>query len=134
MVKQAVPESKPAANRYAREKMDNYLLLNYSKPITIEDLASHLNISSRQTQRLVKHYTGQSFKQYLIYIRMANAKHLLKSTDLHVGQIAEMVGYGYSSNFCKVFLQVHLMTPEAYRKWIRQIPDDEVPDAVSNTP
>ena len=113
-------EEKIAAERYMRDKIDNFLFLNFGSDITIEDLASHLFVSTRQAHRLVKHYTGQTFKQYLIYIRMMNAKHLLKSTDLPVYRVAEKVGYAFSSNFCNAFHQLNLMTPETYRKWSRQ--------------
>ncbi len=112
---------KSAKARYTRDSIDSFLLLNYGSDITLSDLAGYIHVSARHAHRLVIKHTGQTFKQYLVYIRMSNAKHLLQTTNLPVYEIAEKVGYNYSGNFCKAFYQNTCMTPKDYREWIRQL-------------
>jgi len=101
-------------------QIDTFFTQNYNKPITINDLASYLNLSSRQTQRLVVRYCGTSFRQELIQVRTEFAKRYLIETDLLVSQIAELVGYEYTSSFCKVFYTQTGQSPKDYRRKIKQ--------------
>ena len=67
-----------------------------------------------------KQATGVSPKQYIIALRMANAKHLLDNTSDTIAQIAAAVGYENTPYFHRLFHKQTGMTPLEYRHRPRQ--------------
>lgn len=74
---------------------------NYNRNIRISDLAEILHFSEKQTERLVKKYTGSTFKTILTRRRLLIAEFLEKNTDMNANQIAEYVGYANYSGLWK---------------------------------
>lgn len=74
---------------------------NYNRSIKISDLADVLHFSEKQTERLVKKYTGVTFKTLLTRRRLLIAEFLEKSTDMNAHQIATYVGYTNYSGLWK---------------------------------
>lgn len=99
--------------------IDTFFEQNSGKYGSEQMLADELHISRRQLNRvLVTHY-GMSFREKLLRARMDRAAWLLRTTDLSVGQISEMVGYMSETSFFKAFKAYHNTTPKAYRKGYR---------------
>ncbi|MGN0467706.1 MAG: AraC family transcriptional regulator [Acutalibacteraceae bacterium] len=84
---------------------DIYALGNFSAPAMIE---------------YFKKYTGHTVSQYLKTVKIQNAKSLLKSTDLSIVEISNMLGYTSLSHFNRLFKEKTGMTPAAYRKSRRE--------------
>ena len=63
-----------------------------------------------------KQVTGVSPKQYIIALRMTNAKHLLDNTSDTIAQIAAAVGYDNTPYFHRLFYKHTGMTPLEYRR------------------
>jgi transcriptional regulator GlxA family with amidase domain len=97
----------------------DYIRENFSTSINFEHLANHSEIAYRTFQRRFKQATNYSPLQYQQYIRAQNAKELLKSTNLNIQDIAELVGYVDASHFSYIFKQHAQQTPNAYRKSVR---------------
>lgn len=77
--------------------ISEYVSQNYNRDIKISDLAEKLHFSEKQTERLVKKYTGTAFKTMLTRHRLVVADFLEKNTNMSAQEIAEYVGYsGYS--------------------------------------
>ena len=83
--------------------IEEYLKINYARDIKLSDLASELNLSEKHTERLIKKYTGNTFKQELASIRIKTAQMLLASTDMTMTEISEYVGYNSYSGFYKAY-------------------------------
>lgn len=83
--------------------IEEYLKINYSGDIKLSDLAAELNLSEKHTERLIKKYTGNTFKQELASIRIEIAKMLIASTDMTMTEISEYVGYNSYSGFYKAY-------------------------------
>lgn len=81
------------------EFIDNH----YNQDIHVRDLARYLNLSEKQTQRIVKHETGNSFLKELTAYRMKMANFLIHNTEMTLQEIAFYVGYQSYSGFWKVF-------------------------------
>lgn len=80
---------------------------NYHRQITIEDLAERLNLSPKQTQRLVQSYTGNTFGKELTRVRIKAARLLIKDNEqLSLLEISHRVGYRSYSGFWKAFKTV----------------------------
>lgn len=94
--------------------IDNFFTL-YQQPLTLGMLADTLNLSEKQTQRLLKKHFNTTFKRKLMDTRVAVAKDLLHSTHYSLERIASDIGYASTQYFCHLFLQSTGMTPSAYR-------------------
>ncbi|WP_179394566.1 helix-turn-helix domain-containing protein [Lacticaseibacillus absianus] len=86
----------------------------------INRLKAQLNFDPTYVSRCVKSVYGVTAKQYLLDLRLNQAKLLLRSSNLPVGVIAERVGFGDQAHFSKVFKQQTLTTPSAFRDQYRR--------------
>lgn len=93
-----------------------YLMQNYQKHITLEDLGQQFNINPFYLQKQFKRYVGQSPTEYAIYLRMTRAKELLRNTSKSIGQIAQEVGIENLGYFTRLFKKQEGMTPHEYCK------------------
>ena len=82
---------------------------------TIETAAEKAAMSRSGFARKFKETLDMSFYDYLTRLRMRDARELLKTTRLGVGDIGERVGYRSELSFVKAFKKLHDMTPRAYR-------------------
>ena len=81
-----------------------YMEYNYSKNITLDDLAKYLNISKKQTERLAIKYLGRTFLEELTAIRMNAADVLTRiKGNRNLTKIAPLVGYQSYSGFYKAY-------------------------------
>ena len=94
----------------------NILDTEYAKDISLRSLTHRLSISQTQLSADFRREIGMSIKQYLIELRIRNAKKLLLSTDLPVNNIAEKVGFMDSRNFSKSFKKHTGLSPREYRR------------------
>lgn len=88
---------------------------NCQQDLTLEMLADTLNLSTKQTHRLLKKHFNTSFKHKLMHTRVEVAKDLLRTSSLSIERIAGDVGYYSTQYFCHLFLQKTGMTPSEYR-------------------
>ncbi|MBQ9116615.1 MAG: helix-turn-helix domain-containing protein [Clostridia bacterium] len=73
----------------------------YAMDIKLSELATELCVSRRQAERLMLQYTGRSFRDELANTRVTMAKHLMKTTDMSLAEIASYVGYRSYAGFWK---------------------------------
>lgn len=85
------------------DEMKNYILENFTKDISLEQVAEHVGLSPDYLGKLFKKIEGQTFTDYLIHLRMEKAKELLEQRDLSIKQIAYMVGYSDPNYFSRAF-------------------------------
>ncbi|MDI6617095.1 MAG: AraC family transcriptional regulator [Clostridiales bacterium] len=97
------------------EKAINYVKCNYSRDLTIQELADFIGVDRSQLFRLFKLQTNISPQQYIINYRIAKACELIKTTNLSVEEIARSVGFKYPSYFFRIFKRETAMTPLQYK-------------------
>ena len=94
-----------------------YLESNYSKQITLEDVANHLHLSKEYLCAQFKRHTNTTIFSYLNKIRLGNAKVLFRQYPFDsVASIARRCGFDSPSYFGKLFLEETGVTPNTYRK------------------
>ena len=98
------------------QKLLAYMYEHYRDPLTIEDLARISGFSKYHFSREFKKMTGLPPNEYLIQLRLQQAKALLANTDLAVSRIAFMVGIENEAYFSRLFHQRTAMTPAGYRR------------------
>lgn len=94
-----------------------YIEENYSdEEMTLNSVASHVNVSPNHLSAMFSQKTGQTFVKYLTDIRMNHAKELLKCTNMRSNEISEKVGYKDPHYFSHLFKKNVGCTPLQYRE------------------
>ena len=96
-------------------KIEEAFLYNY-RDLTLEQLASLVNLGIRQTQRLLQKHYGKNFSQKKTEARMSAACLLLQDLDTSIASVADKLGYSSSEHFTTAFKQFYGTTPTSYRK------------------
>ena len=101
-----------------------YMSQNYSNAnLMLQDVAKAVNMSKSRFSTVFSQTTGQSFTEYLIYLRLSKAKELLKTSNLKSSQIATEIGYNDSHYFSYIFKKNVGMTPSDYRSQYQNQPE-----------
>lgn len=101
---------------YIIKKSKQYIDNAYMNDISLSYVAEKLGIHPNYLSTLFKNGTGVSYSQYLRDIRINKAKHLLKTTNRKLYDIAKAVGYNDSSHFHRVFKKETGISPGKYKK------------------
>ncbi|MCD8021169.1 MAG: AraC family transcriptional regulator [Clostridiales bacterium] len=109
------------------EKEANMLIMTVRQYIadefqngTLKELGCRTGYSVPALSRLIKRYTGTTFKEMQAKYRMETAMKLLSETDQPISEIAITVGYENQSFFYKRFRREIGLTPNEFRKQARR--------------
>lgn len=94
----------------------NIIVRDYSKQISVNDVAEELLISPSHLMHLFKQETGLTFVQYLTEYRMKTAVKMLKTQNYKIYEIANGVGYRDTKHFTKLFKKETGHSPSDYLK------------------
>lgn len=86
------------------------------RDVTIEDLVTRFHYNTAYYNRLIKRYSGLTYKQYLQRIRINYAKNELVSTTKPIMDIVIGAGYTNKGYFYKIFTESEELTPHQYRE------------------
>ncbi len=98
------------------EETIRYFHMNYNKPLSIEEYAAQHHMSISWFIRSFREYTGSTPTQYLLTLRISNAKSLLQTTKHNVTEIARIVGYDNPFYFSRIFKKHTGLSPSQYRE------------------
>ncbi|AHJ05632.1 AraC family transcriptional regulator [Listeria monocytogenes WSLC1001] len=93
-----------------------YIEKNLNRPITLDEVASHVYLSSYYFSKLFKKEMNVNFINYVNQKKMSLAKEMLKNPRLSIDNIARNLGFTQTSYFCKVFRKEFDVTPKGYRE------------------
>jgi two-component system response regulator YesN len=74
-----------------------------------------MSLNRRYLSRIFKEKMGMSIQEYIVAVRMKEAKRLL-SEGFRVFETAQLCGYEDAANFSKIFKRECGLSPAAYRK------------------
>lgn len=111
----AIPDSDVAtAVRFIRE--------HACEGISISDVLARVQLSRSTLHRRFRLSLGRSAKQEILRVRLQRARHLLRTTDCSLAEIAESTGFGYPANLSQAFFKDVNQTPGQYRQEYREPP------------
>lgn len=111
------PENSIGSNKNnVLDRLRKYLDENYTKKITLDDLAESYYINKFYLTRIFKKQYGISISTYITNIRITNAKHSLRFSNKSIEQIGVENGYKELYYFSRIFKQVEGVSPQEYRK------------------
>ena len=97
------------------EKAIHYFNENYYRDIKIEDYARQQHMSTCWFIRSFKRYNGLTPMQYILNLRITNAKTLLRTTTYSVAEVAAIVGYDNPLYFSRLFKKQTGLPPSEFR-------------------
>lgn len=99
------------------KKICEYIETHFAEyDISIESVAENFHISADAVRKAVLAHTGKLYREYLIYLRIEQAKVLLRQENIPVAELCKMVGYENVTYFTKLFKEVTGVPPARYRK------------------
>ena len=98
------------------EKILAYIDAHLAEELTVPALCRQFHLSKNTLYGHFKTYTGYTVKDYVNQRRLAQAEHLLASTDLPIYEICERAGLDNPHYFCRLFKQKRGLSPLRYRK------------------
>lgn len=106
----------PREDAVRAKAMLSFIYENYSRPITVAEIAAAAGICERECFRCFSDILDTTPMEYLSRHRIGMACRALAETAESIGQIAENCGFSNSSYFGKVFRRLMHCSPGAYRK------------------
>ena len=95
-----------------------YIEENYTKKLTLCEVAEKTYVSQWHLSKLLNRHTGQSFSDILNHVRIEHAKELLKDPSLRIGDISEQVGFLDLAHFSRVFKKQEGVSANEYRNQV----------------
>ncbi|MNX43551.1 Transcriptional regulatory protein DegU [compost metagenome] len=92
-----------------------YIKEHYNEELSLERVASVVYLNPAYFSQLFKLKTGQGYKDYVISLRLEQAKKLLLNPKLRLAEIAERIGYQDMRHFTQVFRRKFGLTPTEFR-------------------
>ncbi len=89
---------------------------NLTGDFSLADVAQAANTSERHLLRLFKGAVGFSPHQYVIRERVAEAKALLRRTDLSIAEVAVVSGFAHHQHLNRHFKRLTGTSPERFRR------------------
>ena len=93
-----------------------YINNNYMEKINLSELARRAHLSTNQFLRRFKTVMGTTPIQYINFLRLDHAKHLIEQTDKPISLIMEETGFYDSAHFSKSFKAYFNYSPSRYRE------------------
>lgn len=88
---------------------------HFAEELPLDALAARCQLSKSHFIRSFQRYINCTPHECLLKYRLRQAKHLLRTTDLTVEQIALQCGFNSASHFARAFRQSSGMSPSAFR-------------------
>ncbi len=109
-----------SANRNNKNKelittINQYIQVHYKEDLTLNSIARVVYLTPAYISSFYKENTGENISNYIMQVRMENAKRLLATTDLKVNDIAAEVGYTNTRSFLRAFKNYTGLTTGEFR-------------------
>jgi AraC-like DNA-binding protein len=104
-----------ARHASALRKAERYIWENYTRKISLQEIASISGLSAPYFSTIFKEEMGENLSSYLNRLRVEKAGHLLKETKLSLSEIAGSCGFEDQSWFSKIFKNFTGHSPGKYR-------------------
>ena len=92
----------------------DYVSVHLHKPLQLDMIASHINVSERQLLRIMHFSLNESLSAYITRQRMERAVMYMQTEELNFVELADMVGYDNDQSFSKSFKKHFGISPKVY--------------------
>jgi AraC family transcriptional regulator of arabinose operon len=111
------PNNSPSNLNSKLKSLFNYIEQNFSKSLTLDELAAMTEYTPQHLCTIFKKTTGIRIFQYIHSVRIKKSKELLlQHPHMQVKEIALLTGFEDVNYFCTVFKKHEQLSPTQYRK------------------
>jgi len=103
-------------NDYRAEYACRFVLAHYHENVNRDMMADMVHLSPGYFSNLFRSEVGMSFSDYLIMVRIENAKAMLRRFELSVEAISKKCGFNSLAHFSRTFKDRCGLSPLKYRK------------------
>jgi len=93
-----------------------FIRLNVSEPISVHDVAQHMQVSRRLAEMLFRNNLDRSILDEISNARLSRLENFLLETTLPIGQISLLCGYQTEMHAKRIFKKHHGITMSQFRK------------------
>lgn len=111
----ALPDKRPEFLNKQVEKAFNYINTNFSKKLTLNEVARIAGMNPGAFNYAVKKHTGYTFNSCINKIRLNYVSRMLIETTHSVAEIAYQCGFNNLASFNRLFKHVKQCTPKEFR-------------------
>lgn len=97
-----------------------FFTADMSQPVSVAEIAAHLQISPRHLERSFKQATGQNPSTYFRWLRMQAARQIVTYSNDAIPDVAAAVGYASAKHFSRHYRAEYGVSPQEDRKRINQ--------------
>lgn len=118
VLKQMEAAVQTATNKYAHilSIAKQYVQNNYNRDISMNEVAEMVSMSYSYFSRVFKEQLHQSFSEYVLSVRMREAKRLMEEDPaIKIKEVAELVGYESVYTFSRAYKQYYHVSPKQDR-------------------
>lgn len=94
----------------------NYTLSHFNRRITLQEIATAVDINAHSFCRYFKTRTQKTYWQFLLEVRVGHACKLLVERKMNIVDISQACGFNNLSNFNRQFKALIHLTPMQYAK------------------
>lgn len=109
-------DSEPIGENNIIETSLKFMRENLHKPLSLSNMAEHVNLSVSYFSRIFIARIGTSPSKYLAKLRMEKACRYLEETEMKVNQISPLVGFEDPLYFSRLFTNYLKQSPTQYRE------------------
>ncbi len=121
LVKQITLETQKDINYRRIARAIDYLAEHFKEQPSLDQVASHVNLSPFHFQRLFADWAGTTPKKFLQYLSADYAKKLLRENDATLGEAACHTGLSGTGRLHDLFVKLEGMTPAEYKQGGRSL-------------
>lgn len=116
-VRAFINESSPdGPNNKLIQSMIQYIRDSAFDDINLNSVANHFSYTPAYISFLFKKRIGVGFNEFVTKTKMDMAKTMLKNTEIPIGEISRLCGYGNSKYFATSFKKSFGMSPSVFRQ------------------
>ncbi len=108
-------ETEKATASVNLQNLISYMHAHFREPLTLDELSDYCGLSKYHLSRQFKKITGLAPNEYLIRLRLENARTLLINTDYSIRRTGEMSGFENEAYFSRIFHNRFKRSPKQYR-------------------
>lgn len=111
-----IVENDTSGKNTVEKEMVSYIQQNFTGKILLKEFGEQFHLSEKYISRYFKEHFHITISQYVTYLRLEHAKHLLQDTDIPVTEVAMQSGYQNVSYFIRSFKKAYGVSPLKYKK------------------
>jgi len=98
------------------QKSISFMKMNYMNPIGVGDAAAFVGLERTYFSKIFHQQTGMTPQNFLLQVRIDQARQLLRRTDYPIGEISSFVGFADECYFSRAFRKKTGLSPKQFRQ------------------